>query len=212
MSFLIAVLLFLAPQRPVSTPGLTDIVDGVVRTYSRMNDFSAEFVKTTTDSSNQTHTFRGLLYLKNGRKMVFDQQTPFQEITYSDGKTYVIYRPERKQAETSSLGKAEDERIQLFQIPWNPKWKDQFERFAEGGKEKPVNPAFRVITATPKKKDLPVIVLEVDPATFLIHRFKVTSPDGETDEFQFTGLKTARLDPSIFQFKPPPNVKVIKNR
>lgn len=206
MSFLIAVLLLLAPQRP----GLSEVVDGVVRTYSRMNDFSAEFVQTTTDSSNQTHTFRGLLYLKAGKKMVFDRQTPFRQITYSDGKTYVIYQPERKSAEQSRVSKTEDENLQLFQIPWNPKWRDQFEKFEDEGQA--VNPGFRVIKATPKKKDLPVVLLEVNPKTFQIHRFRITSPDGETNEFRFKELKTERLDPAIFVFKAPPDVKVVQNR
>jgi chaperone LolA len=208
MSFLIAALLFLSPQGP----GLNEIVDGVVRTYSRMNDFSAEFVQITKDSSNQPRTFRGLLYLKTGKKMVFEQQSPFRQITYSDGKTYVVYQPERNQAEKSSVKKSEDEKIQLFQIPWNPKWKEQFKEFKSTGEQPVMNPAFKVIQAIPNKKDLPVVLLEVNPSTFQIHRFSVTTADGETNEFQFKGLKTARLDPAIFEFKPPPNVKVITTK
>ncbi|MNC93735.1 Outer-membrane lipoprotein carrier protein [compost metagenome] len=57
-----------------------------------------------------------------------------------------------------------------------------------------------------------MILLEVDPKTFLIHRFVTTSPDGETNEFRFSGIKTERLNPAMFEFKAPPGVEVIRNR
>jgi outer membrane lipoprotein-sorting protein len=111
------------------------------------------------------------------------------------------------------LGKSEDERFQLFQIPWNPEWRSQFERFEQlNEREKPVTAGNRLIRAVPKKKDLPVILLEVHPKTFLIHRFVTTTPDGETNEFRFTGIKTEPVNPSMFEFKSPPGVEVIRNR
>ena len=199
------VLLLLAPQRP----GLTEIVDGVVRTYSKMNDFSARFEETTKDISNQRHTYRGLLYLKSGKKMLFDQQTPDRKLLYSDGKLSTEYVP-GIQAVQTPLGKADDERLQLFQIPWNPEWKNQFDRFEIG--EQPESAGNEVIRAIPRKKDLPVILLEVNPRTFLIERFVTTSPDGGTTEFRFTEIRTARLDPSIFEFMAPAGIEVVRNR
>jgi outer membrane lipoprotein-sorting protein len=209
MSTLMAVLLLLAPQ----SPSFPSVVDGVIRTYSKMNDFSAEFVQTTQDISNQKHTYRGLLYLKSGRRMVYDQRSPELKILYSDGKWSTDYRVVPKQAEMTPLGKAEDERFQLFQIPWNPEWRNQFEQFQDpGGSEQPMKAGNRLILAVPRKKDLPSILLEVDPTTFLIQRFVTKSPDGETNEFRFTGIKTVPLDKTIFEFKAPPGVEVLKNR
>jgi outer membrane lipoprotein-sorting protein len=202
------VFLLAAPQEP----SLTQLVDGVVRTYSKMNDFSAEFVQTTQDISNQRHTYRGLLYLKSGRKMLYDQQEPEQLKLYSDGKQSTKYTVSQRQAEMTPLGKVEDERFQLFQIPWRPDFKEQFRFEGEKRNEQPVTPGNRLFRAIPKKKDVPVILLEVNPRTFLIQRFVTTSPDGETNEFRFTGIKTTPIDKSIFEFKPPPNVEVIRNR
>jgi outer membrane lipoprotein-sorting protein len=206
MTILMTVLLLLAPQEP----GLTEVVDGVVRTYSKMNDFSARFEEITKDISNQRHTYRGLLYLKSGRKMLFDQQTPDRKLLYSDGKLSTEYVP-GIQAVQTPLGKSDDERLQLFQIPWNPEWKNQFQQFAKLP-DRPVTPGNHVIRATPRKKELPVILLEVNPKTFLIERFVTTHPDGGTTEFRFTEMKTARLDPSMFEFKAPPGLEVIKNK
>jgi chaperone LolA len=203
------VLLLLAPQQA----RLDQIVEGVVRTYSKMKDFSAEFVQTTEDNSNQRHTYRGLLYLKSGRRMIYHQRSPEEKFLYSDGKWTTEYRVGPKQAEMTPLGKVEDERFQLFQIPWHPEWKNQFDRFEGGNRdEQPVTAGNRLVRAIPKKKDFPVILLEVDPKTFLIHRFVTTSPDGETNEFRFTRITTAPLDISKFEFKAPPGVEVIRNR
>jgi len=207
MSFLMAVLLSLLPQQP----GLPDIVDGVVRTYSKMNDFSAEFEQTTQDISNQRHTYRGLLYLKSGKKMLLEQTVPDHKFLYSDGKWATDYKV-GLQAERTPVGKTDDERLQLFQIPWNPEWKNQFDPIDEPSNERPTTAGHRLVRLFPKKKDLPVILLEVDPKTFLIHRFRTTSPDGEINEFSFKGIKTTRLDPSIFEFKAPPGVEVIENK
>jgi outer membrane lipoprotein-sorting protein len=130
--FMIVLLLAAAPQEP----SLTQVVDGVVRTYSRMNDFSAEFVQTTKDISNQSHTYRGLLYLKSGRRMLYHQREPEQKMLYSDGKSATDYKVGQRQAEVTPLGKVEDERFQLFQIPWRADFKDQF-TFTKGN-ERPV--------------------------------------------------------------------------
>jgi outer membrane lipoprotein-sorting protein len=206
MSIIIALLLALAPQ----APGANDLVDGVVRRYSRMNDFSAEFVQTTKDSSNQTRTYRGLLYLKSGRRMVF-QQDPPGESWYSDGKTATQFIPGR-QVRQRPLKNAENEIFSLFQIPWSPELKKQFPR-SEVPNASPVTPGHRLVRLIPEKtKDLPVILLEVDPATSLIHRFETRTPDGATNEFRFTNLKTAPLDKALFEFKPPPGIEVIKEK
>jgi chaperone LolA len=206
MSIIIALLLVLAPQHA----GVAEIRDEVVRRYSRMNDFSAEFVQITTEPSNQRRTYRGLLYLKSGRRMVLKQDAP-GESWYSDGKTATVYRPGRKQASQRPLKKAEDEVFSLFQIPWNPEVKNQYSK-VEGLSEPPLKPGHRLIRLTPNKKDLPVIKLEVDPATYLIHRFVTTTPDGSSNEFQFTNLKTTPLDKALFEFKAPPGTDVIQEK
>jgi outer membrane lipoprotein-sorting protein len=207
MSIIIGLLLVLVPQGP----NVNDLVDGVVRTYSRMNDFSAEFEQTTKDSSNQTRTYRGLLYLKSGRRMVF-QQNPPGESWYSDGKTATEFTPAVNQARQRPLKKAENEIFSLFQIPWSPELKKQFPR-SEVPNASPVTPGHRLVRLIPEKtKDLPVILLEVDPATHLIHRFVTTTPDGATNEFRFKNLKTTPLDKALFEFKPPPGVQVIREK
>ncbi len=204
-----AVLLLLAPQEPK----LPELVDGVVRTYSKMNDFSAEFVQITQDISNQRHTYRGLLYLKSGKLMRLEQTAPEHKFLYSDGKWVTEYKV-GLQAEKTPVKKTDDERLQLFQIPWNPEWKKQFKKFETPSvSEQPLTPGHKLVRMIPNKdKEFPVILLEVDPATFIIHRFVTTSPDGDTNEFRFTGISTKPLAKTLFEFKAPPGVEVIQNR
>ena len=203
-----SVLLLLGAQ----DPSLSEVVDGTVRTYSKMTDFSAEFVQNTQDISNQRHTYRGLLYLKSGRRMLYDQREPERKILGSDGKVSWEYKVVPKQAEVGPLKKAEDERFQLFQIPWRSDWKDQFTFEGRKFSEQPATPGNYVFRAIPRKKDLPVILLEVNPKTFQIQRFVTTTPDGETNEFRFTGIKTAEIDKTMFELKLPKDVEVIRNR
>lgn len=175
-----------------------------------MNDFSAEFVQTTQDISNQRRTYRGLLYLKSGRRMVYEQWEPERKVIYSDGKRSTDYIPEMKQATVTPLGKADDELFQLFQIPWNPELKKQFDRIEEP-REQPITAGHRLVKLIPNRKDVPVILLEVDPATSLIHRFVTTSPDGATNEFRFTKIETKPREQAFFEFKAPQGVDVIEN-
>jgi chaperone LolA len=201
-----AVLLLLSPQEP----SLSQIVDGVVQRYSKMKDFSAEFVQSKKES-NRSRVFRGLLYLKTGKRLLIEVKSPELEAKYiySDGKTYIDYQVFPKQAHFYKFSKAEDDRLQLFQIPWNPEWKNQFSERHRLLDTKTGNAVIRLV---PNKKDLPEIELEVDKKTFLIQRFVTTFEDGDSNEFSFTGIKTTPVDEKIFIFNRPPNVKVIDHR
>lgn len=140
------------------------------------------------------------------------KQDPPRESWYSDGKTATEYKPAPiNQVTQRPLKKAENEIFSLFQIPWSPEVKGQFDKL-EVPQEAPLNPGHRLVRLIPNKKDLPVILLEVDPATYLIHRFVTTTPDGATNEFRFTNLKTTPLDKALFEFKPPPGAEVIQEK
>ena len=210
MSRFLLLLLLLLPQR---LP-LNDLLDSVSRTYGRLKNFSAEFEQISQDFSNQTARQRGHVYLQSGRKARFEYVSPVQKTEYFDGQTYTSYLPAPVfQAHRMPVGKVSDDRLAVFHLVGNPEspWKDQFREWEEP-RTPPLTPGDRVIRLIPRSKDLKDVLVEVDPGTFLIRRFVFTYADGERNEFRFSDIKTAPLDPSIFKFKPPPGVEVLEVR
>jgi chaperone LolA len=211
---LLAILLVLLPaaQRPGS--GVDDLIQGVNKTYARLADFSAAFEQISVDPSNQRQVQRGLLYLsRTGKKMRFEYQVPEKRSYYSDGKTYTQYVPAAKQAVQWPVGKAVDERLQIFQVLVGSKeWREQYPRYEEKRSETALRPGNRVVQMLPRKSDLPDVLLEIDPVTFLIHRFSLEYTDGERNEYRFADVKTTKLDPATFTFNPPPGTDVVQER
>jgi len=142
--------------------------------------------------------------------MRFEYESPEKWSIYSDGKTYTEYHSEIAQATQKPIGKADDERLQVFQIlgTGDMLWKDQFKEWDEP-RDAPMVAGHRMIRLIPKRKDVPPVLMEVDERTFLIHRFVLEYTDGERSEFRFRNIRTDKLDNSVFEFKPPSKVEVI---
>src|SRR5579885_1194606 len=98
MFFFLALLLALVPTQ-ASTKGqqLNDLVDGVERSFARMNDFDADFVQIDQNPLNRKHEASGHLYLMRPRKMRWEYKKPEEELFVSDGKTVYFYVPADKQ-------------------------------------------------------------------------------------------------------------------
>jgi chaperone LolA len=210
---LLAILLVVLLPAPQST--LVDpLIEGVTRTYSKLADFSATFEQISVDPSNQKLVERGLLYLsRTGKKMRFEYQVPQKRSYYSDGKTYTQYIPAAKQAVRMPVGKAVDDRLQIFQILVGSKeWREQYPRYEELSRDAALKPGNRVVRMFPRRRDLPQVLLEIDPATFLIHRFSLEYAEGESNEYRLSDVKTAKLDPATFTFDPPPGTDVVVER
>ena len=212
MSALVLALFFLLPSPP-QTQRLspTEIISAVSDYYGRLNSLSADFEQIQKDA-NRTTRDRGHVYLKKGRKARFDYVTPRAKIDYFNGTTHTRYLPDDQQATSEAMGKSEDERLLIFLILGNREspWKDEFDRkeIETGSAMVPGNQVVRLIPNN--TKNIRDVMVEVDPATRLIHRFGFTRADKTYTEYIFTNIKTAPLDDSLFQFKAPPDVKVFK--
>jgi chaperone LolA len=187
-----------------------EIVDAVSAKYGRLDSFSADFEQTSQEFSNQTRTVRGHVYLKTQRRGRFEYFNAKNELTraqYFDGKNYIDYNPFFAQATQSSVSNAQADLLNIIQVVGNREspWKNQFERF-ESALTSQANTVVRLV---PKNKDLSGVTIEVDREFFIV-RLAFTSADGQRNEFKFTNMKTAPLDKSMFQFVPPPGVKIVK--
>ena len=62
MNYLLALLFFLQGPSPLNT-----LVDGVEKSFARMNDYSSDFVQISKDVLNRKQEAAGHLYLKKSR-------------------------------------------------------------------------------------------------------------------------------------------------
>jgi len=184
------------------------VIDQVSDYYGRLNSLSADFEQ-IQKVPNRTWSDRGHVYLKTGRRARFDYESPARS-DYFNGKTYTKYVTGQDQAVQQAMGRSEDERLLIFLVLGNREspWKDEFERFEEL-RETPRFPGNKVIRMLPHNtKSIQSVLVEVNPATSLIHRFGFTKADKSYTEYVFTNIKTTPLENSLFEFKPPPGVRV----
>jgi chaperone LolA len=212
----LALLLFflhLFPQPQSRSLATHDLIDRVSDLYGRMDSLSADFEQIQKDA-NRTHTLRGHVYLKKGRRARFDyvsQNQQVEQIDYFDGKTHTRYEPTQKQARVQSMGRSDDERLLIFLILGNREspWKNEFRQIARA--ESPGMPGNQVLKLTPNnQRSIREIIVEVDPTTALIHRFAFTRVDNSYTEYTFKNIKTTPLDESLFKFKAPPGVVIFE--
>lgn len=203
MSYLFFALLVVLPQ----TRSPSELVDQVSRTYGRLDSFSADFEQISEDSSNQRVVQRGHVYLKKGRRALFEYSEPQRKSEYFEGKKYTQYIPAIGQAHQYPMDQADSDVLAIIQVVGNREtpWKNYFSRFEEAG-----GSGNRVVSLTPKNKDLTGVEIEVDPATFFIVRMVIKTVDGQRNQYKFTNIKTAPLADSLFKFVAAPGVEVIK--
>ncbi|HET9216797.1 MAG TPA: outer-membrane lipoprotein carrier protein LolA [Terriglobia bacterium] len=188
-----------------------ELFDKVSDLYGRMDSFSADFEQIQKDA-NRTYTLRGHVYLKKGRRARFDYVFPSEQVDYFDGKTHTRYEPSQKQARVQSMGRSDDERLLIFLILGNREspWKNEF-REKGLGRDRPRIPGNQVLNLIPNnQKTIREITVEVNPSTFLIHRFAFTRADSSYTEYMFTDMKTTPLPESLFKFKAPPDVEIFE--
>jgi outer membrane lipoprotein-sorting protein len=212
MSGLVLTLFLLLPSPQSSRVSPTELVSAVSDYYARLNSLSADFEQILKDA-NRTTRVRGHVYLKSKRRARFDYVNPVVKSDYFDGKTHTRYLPGDENAIREKMGDiGQDERLLIFLILGNREssWKDEFNR-KEAGTVPAMFPGNQVVKLFPNNTESILDVLvEVDPATRLIHRFGFTRADKTYTEYVFTNIKTAPLDDSLFQFKAPPGVKIFE--
>jgi outer membrane lipoprotein carrier protein len=190
---------------------LSDLVDGVARSFAQMKDLSSDFIQIFQDSLNRKQQESGHLYLKRPRMMRWEYKTPEEKLFVSDGKTVYFYVPADRQVNKEAVKNSFDDRVPLMFLLGQSNLRSEFSRF-ELLNTKPFFEGTKVVRMYPKRKtDLQEVVMEVDPATYLIRRLLLAHSDGSRSEFIFSGIRTnTDLRASIFDFAIPPGVEVIQ--
>ena len=211
LAFLIALVMASAPARPQQAQLLSDLVGGVERSFAEMKDLSSDFIQIFQDSLNRKRQESGHLYLKRPRMMRWEYKTPEDKLFVSDGKTVYFYVPEDHQVNKEAVKNTFDDRVPLMFLLGQSNLRSEFTRF-ELLNTKPFFEGTQVIRMFPKRKtDLQEVMMEVDPATYLIRRLVLAHFDGSRSEFIFSGIRTnSGLRSSMFDFTVPKGVEVIQ--
>jgi outer membrane lipoprotein carrier protein len=211
LALFLAFIIFPPPSVAQQERGLADIVDGVDRSFAKMKDLSSDFIQIFEDSLNRKQQESGHLYLMRPRMMRWEYKNPEDKLFVSDGKTVYFYVPADRQVNKEAVKNSFDDRIPLMFLLGQSNLRKEFTRF-ELLNTKPFFEGTKVVRMYPKSKtDLQEIVMEVDPASYLILRLLLTHSDGARSEFIFSGIRTnTGLRSSLFDFAVPPGVEVVQ--
>ena len=213
--FLAFFLAILAPPGPsavfLQDQGLSSLVEGVERSFARMKDFSSDFIQIFEDPLNRKQQESGHLYLMRPRMMRWEYKSPEEKLFVSDGKTVYFYVPADRQVNKEAVKQSFDDRIPLMFLLGQSNLRNEFTRF-ELLNRKPFFDGTKVVRMYPKRKtDLQEVVMEVDPAEYLIRRLLLAHSDGSRSEFIFSSIRTnTGIRTSMFDFKVPVGVEVVQ--
>jgi outer membrane lipoprotein carrier protein len=190
---------------------LPAVIDGVERSFTRMNDYSADFVQISHDVLNRKTDAAGHLYLKRERKARWEYTQPEEQYFISDGKTVYFYLPAEKQVNRDAVRDTLDDRMPLMFLLGRSNLRNEFTRF-ELLNTAPVVAGTRVVRMVPKRKtDLKELIMEVDPRNFQIRRLLLEHMDESRSDFRFSNIRiNTGLKDAQFEFKPPPGVQVVE--
>src|SRR5437762_3458204 len=163
--FLGLLLVFLQAPQPTSPGSETlRLVEGVERSFARMNDFSSDFVQIFQSPLNRKLEEAGHLYLKRSRMMRLEYKNPEEKYFISDGKTVYSYVPADRQVNKEAVKQSFDDRIPMMFLLGQANLRNEFTRF-ELLNTKPFFEGLKVVRMYPKRKtDFQEIVMEVDPS------------------------------------------------
>jgi outer membrane lipoprotein carrier protein len=212
MFYFLAFLLSLAaPQTPTPKLDTSTLVEGVEKSFARMNDYSSDFVQISQDLLNRKQEEAGHVYLKRSRMMRWEYKSPEEHYFISDGKTVYSYVPADKQVNKEAVKDTFDDRMPLMFLLGRSDLRSEFTQFELLG-TKPLLEGTKVVRMTPKRKtDLTELIMEVDPANYQIRRLRLAHSDGSRLDFIFSNIRTnTGIKASFFEFKVPPGVQVVE--
>ncbi len=188
-----------------------DLIDGVEKSFARMNDYSSDFVQISKDLLNRRQEAAGHLYLKRPRMARWEYTSPEDQLFVSDGKMVYFYVPADKQVNREAVKETFDDRMPLMFLLGRSNLRNEFTQF-EMLPTKPLLAGTKVIRMTPKRKtDLKELIMEVDPQNYQIRHLILDHMDGSHTEFVFTNIRTnTGLNSSKFEFKVPAGVQVVE--
>ncbi len=209
LAFFLAFMPF--PQTAPKEKDLSNLVDGVERSFAQMKDFDSDFIQIDQNPLNRNRQESGHLYLMRPRMMRWEYKKPEEKFFISDGKTVYFYVPADRQVNKEAVKETFDDRMPLMFLLGRANLRNEFTQF-ELLNAKPFLEGTKVIRMYPKRKtDLKEVIMEVDPANYQIRRLLLPHTEDSRSEFIFSNIRTnTGVKASLFDFKVPPGVEVVQ--
>ena len=194
-----------------------ELVKKLQARYEQTKDLQADFQQTTRIEGFATPlTSSGRMYIKKPGLLRWDYREPDVEEIYVNRNDVMMYVPEHKQVLVGKLTQMAASQAPLQLLQGVAKLDEEFDiepgkagERGEGG--------LPLVTLTPKAADadptrtLTKIVVEVQPKTHYIKSVSIHEVSGNISTFRFSNLKpNSGVTTSVFEFKVPPGVEVVK--
>lgn len=210
-----AVLLSLVagPAAAQTRPPAEQLARSLQQRYSRVRDFSADFVHTYRGGVLRTQaTERGTMRVKKPGMMRWEYAAPEKKTFVSDGTKIYSYIPQDRQVIVSDVPKGDQASTPImFLAGKGDLTRDFSASYADGAAEGAPAGAWP-LKLVPKKPEpeYDSLVLYLDPATLQIRALTTTDLQGGESRFTFTNMKENRgLSDKEFAFRIPRGVDVI---
>jgi outer membrane lipoprotein carrier protein len=194
-----------------------EVVKQIQARYEKTKDLQADFIqKTRIEGFERPVTSSGKVYLKKPGRLRWDYLDPANEEIYVIHDEVKVYVPEHKQVLVGKLTQMAASKAPLELLQGAARLEESFDIQPTRGKERGTG-GIRLITLLPKAKEhestrnLQRIVVEVFPNTYFLRTVSLHEISGNVATFEFSGLKpNVGLANEVFDFKPPPDVEVVK--
>lgn len=194
-----------------------ELVKKLQARYEQTKDLQADFQQTTRIEGFATPlTSGGRMYIKKPGLLRWDYREPDVEEIYVTRNDVMMYVPEHKQVLVGKLTQMAASQAPLQLLQGVAKLDEEFDIEAGKAGERGEG-GLPLVTLTPKAADadptrtLTKIVVEVQPKTHYIKSVTIHEVSGNISTFRFSNLKpNSGLTASVFEFKVPPGVEVVK--
>lgn len=185
------------------------VVDGINDQLAATHDLSADFVQIIEQDLEPTFREEGHVYLRDSGDARWEYDLPTARMFLTDGDIAVEYTPGENLMRRRRVEPGEFDLLPLMSVLGRRNLRDEFERF-ETLTADPQVEGMRVIRAYPKRESsIEYIVIEADPASFVIRRLLVKSP-GQTNDLRFNNVLTnTGLTDALFEFEPPSGTEIV---
>lgn len=203
-----------AISAPSSTAAMLPLDQFITRLQSSYHDVKAiraDFTQ-TFDEGGGAREESGTVVFARGGRMRWDYREPEKKVFLSNKKEVLLYLPEEKQLNRSSVKESEDYRVPFRLLLSRLDLKKVFYKFEDANNQFQHPPEDRVIIAYPKNGDkmgYKHVVMEFDPQLD-IRRLVIVYTNGTSMKFMFSHIdRNPLLASTLFELTPPPGTQIV---
>lgn len=196
----------------------SDVARSMQAKFKALKAYQADFSLSIKDL-NKTKVSSGVATYGEGGKLNFTFAQPAGDMIVSNGQTLFVYVSRLRAVGKQPLKTKDKDGKSLYAAGSAEGLSNLFRRYHYRF-DKPEQPrevdGGRYFILDLKEKEITggydKITLYVQPETYLIQKMRASSPSGRSVELTFSNIKlNPQIDPKLFQFKEPENVKIVDN-